>query len=297
MLLHQGSMAMENRVSAFSPTPPAALFTKPFLKWAGGKYRILAKIVKYFSHVDYFIEPFSGSAAVYLNIKTPQALICDTNNDIITLYTAIQRNGLDFIPYCQSFFTPANNSQEAFCALRARFNALPFSAERAALFLYLNRHSYNGLVRYNAKGLYNVSFGQYKKPYFPHKELYAFWKKTQETNTVFVCQDFKKTFAMIPAGAHVYCDPPYIPLSATANFTSYSGMSFSAQDQQALALAAQRCHAAGNTVVISNHDTAYMRGLYSAARLEVFPVQRSISCLGAQRKSAPELLAIYSAGT
>jgi DNA adenine methylase len=289
-------MAMERIVSAFSSTQPTAVFTKPFLKWAGGKYRIITKIIRYFSNVDYFVEPFSGSAAVYLNIHTPQALICDTNNDIIALYTAIQRNGLDFIPYCQSFFTPRNNSQEAFCALRARFNALPFSEERAALFLYLNRHSYNGLVRYNAKGLYNVSFGQYKKPYFPHKELSAFWKKTQETETLFICQDFKKTFAMIPTGAHVYCDPPYMPLSATANFTSYSGMSFSAHDQQTLALAAQHCSAAGNTVVVSNHDTAYMRGLYSAAQLEVFAVQRSISCLGAQRNSAPELLAFYPAG-
>jgi DNA adenine methylase len=291
----QGGKAREHTMLPSSYSIKADIFTKPFLKWAGGKYRIISKIARYFPSVQNFVEPFSGSAAAYLAINAKQALVCDTNNDIIALYKAVQHLGSAFIPYCQSFFCPANNTQEAFCSLRARFNALPPSAERAALFLYLNRHAYNGLVRYNSKGQYNVSFGKYKKPYFPHREMCAFWKKTQETETRFLCQDFKKTFAMVPVGAHVYCDPPYVPLSATANFTSYSGSTFTLREHQELALAAQACSAAGSTVLLSNHDTALVRSLYTHARLESFDVQRSISCLGAHRHIVPELLALYPA--
>ncbi|MDL2279857.1 Dam family site-specific DNA-(adenine-N6)-methyltransferase [Desulfovibrio sp. OttesenSCG-928-G11] len=266
---------------------------KPFLKWAGGKYRILGKILQELPGASRFVEPFAGSCAVYLNVAATRALVCDANADLISLYRHIQREGEKFILYCQSFFAPENNAKERYLELRRDFNACRNQRRRAALLLYLNRHSFNGLVRYNAKGAFNVPFGKYKAPYFPMKELRDFYLKTQEVETRFVCCDFRSVFAELEKGDVVYCDPPYVPLSATASFTAYAGNEFSLQDQQDLARLAEAAQRKGISVILSNHDTDITRNLYVIAKVRLFDVQRFISCNGANRAAVPELLAVY----
>lgn len=95
---------------------------------------------------------------------------------------------------------------------------------RAVLFLYLNRHGYNGLCRYNLRGEFNVPFGRYKKPYFPEAELYHFAEKAQ--NAEFYCESYEECMQRADSRTVVYCDPPYAPLTATANFTAYHTNSF-----------------------------------------------------------------------
>ena len=177
--------------------------------------------------------------------------------------------------------------------LRETFNASSDAEERSVLFLYLNRHSYNGLVRYNSKGIYNVPFGKYKAPYFPERELTAFLDKLRGCDVTFAVQDFRSTFAALRPGDVVYCDPPYAPVSATANFTSYTGGGFGVQEQIDLASEASAAAKRGVPVVLSNHDVPLIRELYADARLESFPVQRFISCNGARRGAARELLAVF----
>lgn len=269
------------------------MHTKPFLKWAGGKYRILDVILRELPPGARFVEPFAGSCAVYLNARFPKALICDVNSDLIALYQCIQREGENFIRYCSSFFTPESNTRSGYLALRARLNASSDARERAALLLYVNRHAFNGLIRYNSRGGFNVPFGRYEKPYFPLKELRAFHCKTQSTATEFVAADFRAVFARLQPGDVVYCDPPYAPLSRTANFTAYAGNAFTEQDQRDLATLAQKASREGIPVILSNHDTAMTRKLHSPAMLKRFSVQRFISCSGSCRGAAPELLAIY----
>ncbi|MDL2216417.1 Dam family site-specific DNA-(adenine-N6)-methyltransferase [Desulfovibrio sp. OttesenSCG-928-M14] len=266
---------------------------KPFLKWAGGKYRILDKILGELPAGIRFVEPFAGSCAVYLNVTAARALVCDANADLICLYQHIQQEGEEFILYCQSFFTPENNIKERYLEIRDEFNSCDNKRTRGALLLYLNRHSFNGLVRYNAKGGFNVPFGKYKSPYFPLQELQDFHLRTQEIETRFVCCDFRSVFAELEEGDVVYCDPPYVPLSASANFTAYAGNEFSLQDQQDLAMLAEAAHSKGIPVIISNHDTDITRNLYVAAQVKLFDVQRFISRNGDNRAAAPELLAIY----
>ena len=266
---------------------------KPFLKWAGGKYRLLDTILNVLPTGGRFVEPFAGSCAVYQNCNFSNALVCDLNADLIALYQHLQHEGDDFIAYCQSFFTLANNTKERYLNLRERFNASRNSRLRGALLLYLNRHAFNGLVRYNAKGGFNVPFGRYAKPYFPLGELRAFHRKTQEIKTEFVRADFRAVFAQLQADDVVYCDPPYVPLSKTANFTAYASGGFSPEDQQDLinlALAAQQ---KGIPVIVSNHDTEVTRALYAKAEIHQFQVRRFISCDRGNRARAPELLAIY----
>ena len=267
--------------------------TRPFLKWAGGKYRLLDRLLPSIPAGARLVEPFVGSGAVFLNAGFACYLLCDLNADLIGLYRTLRRDGERFIAEARALFTPGNNTQEAFLRLRETFNASSDAEERSVLFLYLNRHSYNGLVRYNSKGIYNVPFGKYKAPYFPERELTAFLGKLRGCDVTVAVQDFRSTFAALRPGDVVYCDPPYAPVSATANFTSYTGGGFGVQEQIDLASEASAAAKRGVPVVLSNHDVPLIRELYADARLESFPVQRFISCNGARRGAARELLAVF----
>ena len=138
-----------------------------------------------------------------------------------------------------------------------------------------------------------MPFGKYKAPYFPERELTAFLDKLRRCDVTFAVQDFRSTFAALRPGDVVYCDPPYAPVSATANFTSYTGGGFGVQEQVDLASEASSAAKRGVPVVLSNHDVPLIRELYADARLESFPVQRFISCNGARRGAARELLAVF----
>ena len=140
--------------------------TRPFLKWAGSKYNCLKEVLSALPKGRRLIEPFTGSGVVFMNTSYSSYLLAESNRDLIQLFTALQNQGESFITYCQDYFKPEKNDKELYYQMRDRFNSLPHSSERSALFLYLNRHGYNGLCRYNSKGIYNVPFGLYKKPYF-----------------------------------------------------------------------------------------------------------------------------------
>ena len=197
---------------------------KPFLKWAGGKLRIVDRIKALLPPGQRLVEPFVGSGALFLNTDYAAYLLADANADLINLYQQLQQGGQPFIDYCASFFTAANNDEATFYTLRRHFNQTGDPLAKAALFVYLNKHCYNGLCRYNGRGEFNVPFGRYKQPYFPAVELAAFQQKAQ--SATFVVQDFVTTMNAAQPDDVVYCDPPYTPLSATANFTSYSADGF-----------------------------------------------------------------------
>ena len=264
---------------------------RPFLKWPGGKHRLADRIRAHLPPGQRLVEPFVGSAALFLHATFDSAWLTDINADLIGLYLALQSEGERFVDAARTLFKPEHNQAERYYAHRARFNAAEDSWERALLFLYLNRHGYNGLVRYNAAGHFNVPFGRYARPYFPESELRGFAAAAGRAE--FGVADFRTAMAACQPGDVVYCDPPYVPLSATAHFTAYAGGGFSAQDQQDLAHAARRLAARGIPVLISNHDTPWARALYHGAQVEAFSVPRSISCHGDRRRSAPELLALF----
>jgi DNA adenine methylase len=239
------------------------------------------------------IEPFAGSAAVFLNSEYPQSLIADSNADLITLYLMLKGHGEDFIAYCQTLFNTDTNHPAVYYALREEFNSTQDGRRKAALFLYLNRHGYNGLCRYNSKGKFNVPFGRYKKPYFPTAEMLGFYHKAQ--NAVFQVADFRDVMRSAVPGDVVYCDPPYVPLSLTAHFTSYARAGFGQDDQIALTTLAEELAGRGISVIISNHVTDFTLHSYRRARCERFMVQRFISSNGKKRAKAREVLALFEA--
>ena len=267
-------------------------YVRPFLKWAGNKYRILDRINEMLPmQGKRLIEPFAGSAAVFLNTQFDRYLVTDSNADLINLYNTLKDEGESFIKYCKRYFTAANNTAEKYYALREQFNKCTDTRKRSALFVYLNRHGYNGLCRYNASGGFNVPFGRYQKPYFPQKEMEFFQHKAK--HAVFKVAGFDKSMRQAKKGDIIYCDPPYVPLSSSANFTSYSAGGFSLQEQQQLAELAQQVARKGIPVLISNHHTEETVSLYQAAQCSYFTVQRYISCNGSQRECAGEVLALF----
>lgn len=264
---------------------------KPFLKWAGNKYRILNHILERLPSGQRLVEPFVGSGAVFLNTNYQRYLLGEYNPDLINLYRVLQAEGPRFIRYCQGLFAQENNQEHRYYELRQRFNQSRRVRERSALFLYLNKHGYNGLCRYNKQGGYNVPFGSHKKPYFPELEMQYFHKKSQAADLHL--GDFSETLAKACKQDVVYCDPPYVPLSATANFTNYTKDSFKESQQIQLAQEAKRLADRGIPVIISNHDTEFTRHHYKDAELHHFKVQRNISRDGLLRTKVPELIALF----
>ncbi|MEJ2435177.1 MAG: Dam family site-specific DNA-(adenine-N6)-methyltransferase [Pseudolabrys sp.] len=266
---------------------------RPFLKWAGNKYRIIERILGMLPPGGRLIEPFAGSAAVFLNSDYERYLLADTNADLINLYKILKHEGTAFIDECAPLFTARNTRPERYYRLREEFNRCEEPRRRAALFVYLNRHGYNGLCRYNASGGFNVPFGRYKQPYFPSSEMLAFHQKAQAVRAVFRPWDFTRVIESAKPGDVIYCDPPYVPLSASANFTTYSPGGFALEQQCSLARHAARAARRGIPVLISNHDTQFTQDAYQGAQLDQFQVRRYISCNGQRRKSAGELLALF----
>ncbi len=270
----------------------AKVRVKPFLKWAGGKFKLIDTICDHLPQGKKLIEPFLGSGAVFINTEYEHYLLSDVNPDLIHLYRTLKLKGDAFIDYCEQFFQPEHNKERKYYLYRDEFNQLEANDKKAALFLYLNRHGYNGLCRYNQAGQFNVPFGRYKHPYFPRKEMQFFHLKSKKAT--FICEDFASVMKRARKDNVVYCDPPYVPLSPTAYFTSYAQTGFSLHDQERLALLAEKLSSRGVSVVISNHENEITRRLYEKAKLEKFLVRRNISCNGKNRAFADELLAIYT---
>ncbi len=266
---------------------------RAFLKWAGGKYSLSDVINKMLPEGDRLIEPFVGAGSVFLNSDHQHYVLNDINKDLINLYQIIQMKPQVFIDDVKKLFNPENNQAEAYYHLRSEFNATVDKYYRSLLFLYLNRHGYNGLCRYNKSGGYNVPFGKYKKPYFPEAELLFFAEKAQKA--IFICEGYRQTFERAKNGDVIYCDPPYVPLSKTASFTSYAGNGFGLDEQADLANAAEEVIENKNvSVLISNHDTIWTRKIYQgASKIKSFKVARTISQKGGGRKKVAELMALY----
>ncbi|MGR5235004.1 Dam family site-specific DNA-(adenine-N6)-methyltransferase [Vibrio rotiferianus] len=267
---------------------------RAFLKWAGGKYGLVEDILRHLPPARKLVEPFVGAGSVFLNTDYDQYLLADINPDLINLYNLLKERPEEYISEAKRWFVAENNRKEAYLSIRAEFNKTDDVMYRSLAFLYMNRFGFNGLCRYNKKGGFNVPFGSYKKPYFPEAEMEFFAEKAKKAT--FVCEGYPETFSRARKGSVVYCDPPYAPLSNTANFTSYAGNGFTLDDQAALAdIAEKAATERGIPVLISNHDTTLTRRLYHGAELNVVKVKRTISRNGSGRNKVDELLALFRA--
>ncbi|EOU2319885.1 Dam family site-specific DNA-(adenine-N6)-methyltransferase [Salmonella enterica] len=272
------------------PTPRR--WQRPFLKWAGGKYSSLPELERLIPAGKRLIEPFVGGGSVFLNSdKHERFLLADINADLINLYQMLAVVPDSVIAEAMKAFRHLNDV-ENYTVIREAFNVQKLNAtERAAAFLYLNRHCFNGLMRYNLDGFFNVGWGKYKAPYFPEKELMAFRKKSSAC--VFMNAGFERTLRLAGDGDVVYCDPPYEPMPGTAGFTSYASGGFSWDSQVALAESCVAAHQRGAKVFISNSSVPRVIELYEQHGFTLHRVnaRRSISSKGSTRETANDIVA------
>lgn len=262
----------------------------PFLKWAGGKGRLLAQFVPLFpAKFNAYYEPFVGGGAVffYLSNQYPGLVskLSDSNTELVNCYQMVRDNPEQII----ELLALKSNDEDLFYQERARDTASLDNLERAARLIFLNRTCFNGLYRVNSKGQFNVPFGKYKNPRIAdHATIMAASEALQRASIV------TSPFNVLPRravkGDFVYFDPPYQPVSKTANFTSYTKDSFTMDDQAMLAEFARKLKAKGVQVMLSNSDTPEIRKLYKDFDIQVVKAARAINCKGTGRGVVNELV-------
>lgn len=287
----------------------------PFLKWAGGKTQLLDEIRKYYpfitKNITKYAEPFVGSGAVLFDVLSHYTLkeiyISDVNRELINTYTIIRNNInelVELLTKYQKKYWEMNSSEqkEYYLKQRDRFNDLKINGntneniEKAALMIFLNRTCFNGLYRVNTKGLFNVPIGSYKKPLICDEEnLRVISEKLQNVNII--CGYYKSSADFIDQNTFVYFDPPYRPITETANFTSYTENIFGDQEQIELAEFVKKITGKGALILISNSDPkntnindTFFDNLYKDYDIKRVEANRMINCNGEARGKINELL-------
>ncbi|CAM5783805.1 DNA adenine methylase [Rhizobacter fulvus] len=270
---------------------PQSQACHPYLRWAGGKSRLLPQLLPHLPLRGRLVEPFVGAGSVFLAADYDNYLLADANPDLISVWVALQSRPAEFIAASQPYFDKKNWSEDAYLRIREEFNREVDRFERAARFLYLNKFSFNGLFRVNRSGAFNVPYGRPKTlPHFPFEALEAAAVKLRRC--IFMNGGFEATLAETGFGDAVYCDPPYHSKSEAPSFTGYVAGGFGLSEHERLVISARQAVKRGATVLISNHDTAETRELYKGWELHDLQVRRSLSASGSARGMANELLAV-----
>ncbi|EAT1308155.1 Dam family site-specific DNA-(adenine-N6)-methyltransferase [Salmonella enterica] len=284
----------ERIVKAICVSDAPAARTKPFLKWAGGKYSVIDDVLAHLPSGRRLIEPFAGGGSVFLNAGFSEVIASDACDDLILTYQVMQREPFALIDKAAMMFREGNNS-DYFDEIKARFNKREMTQlERAATFIYLNRHCFNGLMRYNQKGEFNVGFGSYRQPYFPLAEMESF--ATLARHYTFAIADYRETVALAGEGDVVFCDPPYEPMPGKSGFTNYSGQRFRFEDQACLAQTLKSAHQRGASVVVTNSGAPAINELYKSLGFKVLSLRarRSISCAGDTRETVTDIIGVLA---
>lgn len=273
--------------------PPATNTTRPFLKWVGGKRRLLSHIIPALPIGTRLIEPFVGGGSVFLNANGfDRYLLGDSNKHLINLYKTAVEHPQELVKVARTFFHDEYMSPDRYLEVRHAFNQGCDVLTQSAQFLYLNRFGFNGLCRYNRSGQYNVPYGHLKQvPSFPAQQIFAFAEKAK--NATFVNGDFADIMRSAKPGDVIYADPPYLDRDDAPSFRSYGVNGFGLERQRELADLARELAGRGIPVAISNHDCSVAHDLYAGAEILTFSARRSVSAAVDSRGHVGELLAIF----
>jgi DNA adenine methylase len=272
---------------------------KSTLKWVGGKRRIADEITRFFpeKYGTYF-EPFVGGGSVFLAAEPTAALLSDVNLGLINYYVHLRDTPdalMDSATQLEQTFNRLNSQQskkEHFYEQRHLFNRSERSGvEAAAVFLYLNKTAFNGLYRENSKGEFNVPFNNKEVlTLFEVDNLMENSKRLQNAELSNV--GFEQAVSTAKEGDLVYFDPPYIPISNTAAFTSYSKSPFGPVAQKRLRDTALDLSSRGISVVLSNSHCVEVSDLYVGFDLHEVEINRLVAAKGASRSRLSEYVII-----
>lgn len=258
----------------------------PVLKWAGGKSQLLGKLLPLVpERFGTFIEPFFGGGALFFAMLPQQAVIADSNPELIAFYEALRDDVDGVIAAALQWKT----DKRTFYAVRKLDPWSLCPAERAARLHYLNRTCFNGLYRVNKRGGFNVPYGGYKNPRIGDEPTLRAASHALANATI-LCADYLTVLREhAHAGDFIFLDPPYVPVSQYADFKRYTKEQFHLSDHEALAEEVRRLQRVGCHVVLTNSNVPLTRKLYAGLDCEVVPTKRNINCDG-ERRTGEDLI-------
>jgi DNA adenine methylase len=261
--------------------------SKPPIKWAGGKGQLIPQFEPLFpkERYDLYLEPFVGGGAVFLHLLPFRAVLIDSSYELINFYLVVRDNLEELLQELGKH----QNTPEYYYRIRALDPELLTRVKRASRFLYLNKTGYNGLWRVNSQGKHNVPFGRYKRPRIADVSNLRLVSEALKRAEIF-SDDFHRVLDCALPGSFVYLDPPYHPLSETANFTGYTSGAFGPGDQQRLAAVFRELDQNGCLVMLSNSDTPFVRRLYAGYDIQVVHARRAINSRAGGRGPITELV-------
>lgn len=258
----------------------------PFIKWAGGKSQILPWIEKILpDRFGNYFEPFIGGGAVFFKLTSlgflARSILCDANPHLVAAYRVVRDDPMGLIHRLEEL--KGRHSDEHFYQVRNRYNHEQMSdLEMAALLIYLNKTCYNGLYRVNSHGHFNVPVGRYVNPgVYDANQINACSAALRHAEIE--CGDFESILGAVAHGDFVYFDPPYVPLTKTANFTAYARDDFTFDDQIRLSNVFKRLSEKGAKVLLSNHSTPELVALYEGFDITTVSARRMINTKAALR--------------
>lgn len=270
----------------------------PFLKWAGGKSKLIKLYEPFLPHnFQAYYEPFVGGGALFFylyNTKTlAGAYLNDSNKELINLYKCLRDNPEELLEELATYEAHKLHKEYYYQVRNLDRDPLTYNqltpVQRAARVLYLNKTCYNGLYRVNKKNQFNVPFGNYKNPTIRDAANLRAVSRALQLTTL-TCQDFQQAVSTAGPGDFIYFDPPYYPVSTTSFFTSYTETSFSARDQQRLAQTFRALDRRGCLVMLSNSCMEPVLELYRGYRIERLMARRDINSRGNGRGLVPEII-------
>ena len=267
---------------------------QPFTKWTGGKRQLLPVIRELIPKTyNRYFEPFVGGGALFFDLAPKDAVINDFNAELINCYQQIKDNPQELIEILKVH--QEYNSKEYYLDLRSadRDERIDMMSEvqRAARILYMLRVNFNGLYRVNSKNQFNVPYGRYKNPKIVDEELISAISVYINNNHLEIkVGDFEKAIVDVRTGDFVYFDPPYIPLSETSAFTSYTHEGFSFADQVRLRDAFKRLSDTGAYVMLSNSSSALVEELYKDFNIHYVEATRTNGAKSSSRGKISEII-------
>lgn len=246
-----------------NPSETRELTPKPFIRWVGGKSRLISYLKKYLPPdiltIDTYYEPFLGSGSLFFELQPSKAVLSDVNKELIDCYQAIKKNPKVISRYLEEHSLKSSN--DYYYQIREEFNSCKPSIRRAAMFIYLNKTCFNGIYRVNKKGKFNVPYGFKEPPFLPSKKDLNTVHLTLKKTELLYCS-YKDIISKVKSEDFVYLDPPYPPLNGTSNFTHYTASRFSREDHQELCNFAKELSCKGCQVLISNASIPFIYSLY-----------------------------------
>ena len=264
--------------------------TYPIVKWVGGKRQLMFELLKNMPK-DYnrYFEPFIGGGALFFELQPDNAYISDMNEELINLYKVVRDNVDELITDLQKH----DISKDYFMEIRNIDRTKEYQnwsdVKKASRFIYLNRTCFNGMYRVNSQGQFNVPFGHYKNPrIIDENNLINCSNLLQKTEIQHA--DFSEILKKVKKGDFVYFDPPYVPLSETSSFTSYTKDGFDLDMQFKLRDVCDELHSMGVKFLLSNSDTKLVNELYENYNIKKVFASRQINANADGRGKITEVL-------